>query len=139
MELNVGNGDEGTITAIITSGVPPFTLNWFPSVSDGIYATGLTPGNYSVTIIDGNGCTDNRNIEIICNTQYSDYRIFNICSDRMELSSGNKFGLIEMLNFGFQDITSGDTTCILNNAEFIVSVTANTVVVYLVLYIMVFL
>jgi hypothetical protein len=44
----------------------------------------------------------------------------------MELSYGNKFGLIEMLNYGFQDITTGDTTCVLNNAQFIASVTANT-------------
>jgi hypothetical protein len=121
-----GLGNEGTITAIITSGVPPFTISWFPSVSSGIYATGLTSGNYSVTITDNNGCTDIQEIEISCSTLYTEYRTFRICIDTMELSYGNKFGLIEMLNYGFQDITTGDTTCVLNNAQFIASVTANT-------------
>jgi hypothetical protein len=122
-----GLGSEGTITVILTSGAPPFTINWFPSVSSGIYATGLTSGNYSVTITDSNGCTDTQEIEITCSALYTGYRTFNICSDNMELSYGNKFGLIEMLNYGFQDITTGDTTCVLNNAQFIASVTANTI------------
>jgi hypothetical protein len=125
---NCGFGNEGTITAIITSGTPPFTLNWFPSISNGIYATGLTAGDYSLEIIDGNGCSDIKNVEIECSTQYTSYNIFNICKNYMDYSYGNKFGLIEMLNFGFQDITSGDTTCVLNSAEFIVTVTANTIV-----------
>jgi hypothetical protein len=124
-----GLGNEGTITAIITSGVPPFTLNWFPSVSTDIYASGLTPGSYSLTIEDSNGCTDTQSIDIVCSAQYNEYRVFNICTDTMELSYGNKFGLIEQLNFGFQDVTSGDTSCILNSAEFIVSVTANSITV----------
>jgi hypothetical protein len=124
-----GLGNEGTITAIITSGIPPFTISWFPSVSSGIYATGLTSGNYSVTITDSNNCTDTQEFEVSCSALYSGYRTFRICSDIMELSYGNKFGLIEMLNYGFQDITTGDTTCILNNAQFIASVTANSTTV----------
>ena len=124
-----GLGNEGTITVILTSGVPPFTVTWFPSVASGIYATGLTPGNYSVTITDDNGCTDTQQIEISCSALYTEYRIFRICNDTMELSYGNKFGLIEMLNYGFQDITTGDTTCVLNNAQFIASVTANSTTV----------
>jgi len=122
-----GLGNEGTITVILTSGAPPFTIDWFPSVSSSIYATGLTSGNYSVTITDSNGCVDTQEIEVTCSALYTGYRTFNICSDNMELSYGNKFGLIEMLNYGFRDITSGDTTCVLNNAQFIASVTANTI------------
>lgn len=129
-----GLGNEGTITAIITSGAAPFTLNWFPSISNTIYATGLTSGDYSLEIIDSNGCSDIKTITISCIPQYSSFRIFKICEKTMDIKTSNKFGLIEMLNFGFQDLTLGNTTCVLDSTEFIVSVTANSIVTSSVIY-----
>lgn len=44
-----GTGNEGSITAFISSGAPPFTFNWssnVPSNPQSITATGLTAGTY---------------------------------------------------------------------------------------------
>lgn len=49
----------GTLTAISTAGTPPYSYYW----SDGqttSTATGLLPGNYSVQVIDANGCSKNK-------------------------------------------------------------------------------
>lgn len=53
---------DGTATAIITGGTGPFSLTWSPAPGGGqgtTTATGLCPGNYTLTLIDdnGTGCT----------------------------------------------------------------------------------
>jgi Secretion system C-terminal sorting domain len=50
-------GSNGTAIAVITQGVPPYHYNWSNGgVTDTI--TSLAPGNYTVTVIDGMGCSD---------------------------------------------------------------------------------
>ena len=59
-----GSGDTGTITALITSGEPPFTFLWSDNVSlnpQDIYVSGLTGGTYTLTITDSNNCVQTRN------------------------------------------------------------------------------
>ncbi len=54
---------DGTLIAIPTAGTPPYSYYW----SDGqttSTATGLLPGNYSVQVIDANGCSKNKYIQL---------------------------------------------------------------------------
>lgn len=51
--------DNGAIDVTITGGVPPFTPSWtgpngFSNGSEDI--TNLEPGDYTITVVDGNGC-----------------------------------------------------------------------------------
>ncbi|MCB0546714.1 MAG: T9SS type A sorting domain-containing protein [Phaeodactylibacter sp.] len=55
--------NDGTATATAVNGVPPYIYLW----SNGAVTqtiTGLTPGTYSVTIIDGLGCTASASVEV---------------------------------------------------------------------------
>ncbi|MFW0739220.1 T9SS type A sorting domain-containing protein [Flavobacterium sp. T12S277] len=46
----------GTATVTVTGGTTPYTYAWSPTGGTAATATGLTTGNYSCLITDGNGC-----------------------------------------------------------------------------------
>jgi gliding motility-associated-like protein len=54
----------GTATITESGGAAPYTYSWFPSGGGGPTASGLTPGNYTVTVADSKLCTENINITI---------------------------------------------------------------------------
>ena len=118
-----GTGNEGTITALITSGNPPFTFNWSPNVGaqTGIYVTGLTAGTYSLTVTDDDGCQQTLTKDIVCGSNYVAYELYNVCEGNFVETPSSKLGLLQMLNQGFNDLTSGATDCILTDAQFILN------------------
>ena len=123
-----GIGDEGSLTALITSGTPPFTFNWSSNVNGqtGIYVTGLTAGTYTLTVTDSYYCSKTLSSTISCNTNYSTYQTFNICEGYFTQTPGSKTGLLQMLNQGYQDLTVGNVDCQLNAAQFILEVNVGT-------------
>lgn len=130
-KTNCLNGTNGTITALISSGKPPFTLNWSSNVGSqtGIYVTGLTAGTYSVTVTDSDGCFKVRNIEITCDQQYVTYQTFKFCEGQFLELPAATLSLQRMLNEGYKDLTSGETGCILVSADFISKVQIGTTAV----------
>ena len=118
-----GTGNEGTITALITSGNPPFTFNWSSNVGaqTGIYVTGLTAGTYSLTVIDDDGCQQTLTKDIVCGTNYASYELYNVCEGYFVETPSSKLGLLQMLNQGFNYLTAGEVDCILNNAQFVLN------------------
>ena len=54
----------GSATITESGGTAPYSYSWSPSGGTGATATGLTPGNYTVTVTDNNLCTENININI---------------------------------------------------------------------------
>ena len=125
-----GTGDTGSITALITSGEPPFTFLWsdnVPSNPQDIYASGLTGGTYSLTVTDSNGCVQTRNTVISCNAIQSTYQIYTMCETDFSFTSGTKRGILQMLNEGFGDLTSGNTNCLLSAATYVAEVNVSGV------------
>lgn len=49
---------DGTATAVGSGGVGPYSYTWWPIGGSAATATGLVQGDYQVTIIDANLCTD---------------------------------------------------------------------------------
>lgn len=48
---------DGSVAIFPSNGQPPYSFQWFPSVLPPVSSqSGLCPGNYSCTIIDGSGC-----------------------------------------------------------------------------------
>ncbi|MFL5763603.1 MAG: PKD domain-containing protein [Bacteroidia bacterium] len=58
-----GNNN-GTATAFIASGTPPYTVSWMPYGGSGTTATGLVAGTYTVSVADGLGCTGTATVTI---------------------------------------------------------------------------
>ncbi len=54
---------DGTASVIVSGGVQPYITNWSNN-DNGATITGLTVGQYSVTVTDGNGCIATGNVEI---------------------------------------------------------------------------
>jgi hypothetical protein len=119
-----GTGSDGTITAAITNGTQPFTLEWSPNVGaqSGIFVTGLTAGTYSLKVTDSNGCTLTKQTTIDCLGNYKTYSIFNICDDKFVDTQSTKTGISQMFNQGYQDLIQGDINCKLTSADFILLV-----------------
>ena len=116
-----GTGGEGTITAFISSGNPPFTFNWSGNISNNpqqISVSGLSAGTYSVTITDNDGCSLTRSTDVICTSSYVSYQIYAMGEEEFQLQTGTKCGLLQLLNEGFVDLTQGNSGCILNSASF---------------------
>jgi uncharacterized protein (DUF2141 family) len=123
-----GSGSSGKITAFITSGEPPFSFNWsdnVPNEPQQIQVSGLTAGTYSLTVVDANGCSLTRNTTITCNSNYASYQTYVMGAEIFNIQSPTKFGLLQMLNEGFFDLTSGNTSCDLISATFTAKVSVN--------------
>lgn len=116
-----GNGNEGTITAFVSSGTPPFTYNWSQNIIGNpqqITVNGLSADTYTLTIIDSKGCSLQRSATITCNASYVSYQCYTMGSEVLQTQSPAKLGLLQMLNEGFFDLTNGNQNCILSSAEF---------------------
>lgn len=115
-----GNGNEGTVTALITGGNPPYTFGWSANAGSqtGIYLTGLTAGTYSLILTDSDGCVATKSISVNCSSNNTTYSLFNVCDSEFSEKSGTKQGLSQMLNDGYQLLTSGETGCSLTAATF---------------------
>jgi large repetitive protein len=123
-----GSGSSGKITAFITSGEPPFTFNWSDNVPNDpqqIQVSGLTAGTYSLTVVDSNGCSLTRNATITCSTNSINYQTYVMGAEVFNIQSPTKFGLLQMLNEGYFDLTSGNVGCELLSATFTAKVSVN--------------
>lgn len=49
---------DGTASVSVSGGTGPYTYTWSPNVSTGTSASALAGGQYTVTVIDQNGCQD---------------------------------------------------------------------------------
>jgi gliding motility-associated-like protein len=60
-EYNISepDGSDGSIAVTVTGGTTPYTYEWTPAVggTDDNEVSGLIAGNYSLTVVDENGCT----------------------------------------------------------------------------------
>jgi large repetitive protein len=116
-----GQGSDGTITAFISDGIPPFTFDWSDNVDSNpqqIKVTGLTAGTYSLTVLDSSGCSQTRTTIIDCDKTYVSYQSYVMGAEQFNLVSPTKRGILQMLNEGFDDLTSGNTNCDLIATEF---------------------
>lgn len=57
-------GANGSASVVVNSGNGPFLYNWLPAGGSAATATGLSAGNYSVQVIDVNGCISQQAIVI---------------------------------------------------------------------------
>jgi hypothetical protein len=120
-----GIGSGGTMTALISSGTPPFTFTWSDNVSGNpqtITVSGLTGGTYTLTLVDVSGCTQTRTSNVSCNPIETTYQIFTMCESDFQYTSGTKRGVLQMLNDGYYDLTSGNTNCLLSATTFVAQI-----------------
>jgi gliding motility-associated-like protein len=57
--------NNGSATAAVAGGTGPFNYAWSPSGGNAQTASSLAPGNYTVNIVDANGCTTSSTVTIL--------------------------------------------------------------------------
>ncbi|MBF4465046.1 T9SS type A sorting domain-containing protein [Flavobacterium sp. LC2016-12] len=65
------NGTNGTAGVTVFGGTPSYTYSWSPSGGTGASASGLSAGDYTVTITDSKGCTLAKTINVGTPTEIS--------------------------------------------------------------------
>jgi len=123
-----GEGSDGTLTALISTGTPPFTFDWSNNVQNNpqqIQVTGLTAGTYSLTVVDSVGCSLTRSALIDCQGLYVSYQTYIMGGEQFNIQSQTKYGLLQMLNEGFNDLTNDKVSCDLISAVYGVKVSVN--------------
>lgn len=118
---NCGTGNQGTLTAFITSGTPPFTYNWSNNVVGNpqqIKVSGLTAGTYDLTVIDSKGCSLKRTQTISCTPKYVSYQTYLMGSEDLIVDSQTDCGIQQMLFDGYLDLITNETGCTLNSTIF---------------------
>jgi PKD repeat protein len=66
--VTCNNCNNGSISAIVSGGNPPFTYAWTPNVSTTSSASNLSIGNYQVCVTDSIGCSACTNAQIYLDT-----------------------------------------------------------------------
>jgi hypothetical protein len=124
--VNPVNND-GSISAIITQGEPPFTWTWSSNVNGqtGLTVNNLTAGTYSLSITDNNGCTQERQIILNGFTTVSSYQVINVCDLTFQNTDSVIKGPKQMLLEGFHDLTINDVNCVLNQSIFSAQISLN--------------
>lgn len=120
-----GTGNSGKITAFINQGETPFSFNWSDNVPGNpqqIQVSGLTGGTYSLILVGDNGCSLSRSTTITCNQSLTSYQTYVMGSEVFNIASPTKFGLLQMLNEGYYDLTLDNTGCDLISATFTATV-----------------
>ena len=123
-----GEGSDGTLTALISTGTPPFTFDWSSNVQNNpqqIQVTGLTADTYSLTVVDSVGCSLTRSALIDCQGLYVSYQTYVMGGEQFNIQSQTKYGLLQMLNEGFDDLTNDKVSCDLISAVYGVKVSVN--------------
>lgn len=64
-DVSCAGGSDGTATVIVIAGNGPFTYDWLPSGGTAATGTGLSAGNYKVSVTDVNGCSTTFNFDIL--------------------------------------------------------------------------
>lgn len=123
-------GNNGTITALITNGQPPFTLTWSTNVNGqtGMTVNSLSAGTYNLLIVDDNGCERTKTVSIGGNVEISSYQVYSVCdSDLFNYGQLLTKGPKQMLLEGFNELTLNEFNCVLNQSIFEASVTVSGV------------
>lgn len=67
-----GGNNDGTATVNISSGTPPYDITWSSGQQDTETITGLSSGNYQVTVTDANGCETTGQVSVGTNVGIDD-------------------------------------------------------------------
>jgi gliding motility-associated-like protein len=62
--VSCNGGNDGSITVNASGGTPPYTYSWSPTGGNTATASGLTAGNYTVTVTDNTGCISTQTFTI---------------------------------------------------------------------------
>ena len=116
--------NDGSISAYITGGKPPFTLYWSGDVNGqtGTTVSNLKTGDYSLRVVDSNGCSKLRRIPIKGATEYTSTGFYKVCSTSiLNQPIVIETGPRQLLNEGYNQIiltSPGYTNCLLSAATF---------------------
>ena len=116
-----GDGNDGSISVIISNGEEPFTFQWsdnVPGNPQDIYVTNLSADTYTLTLTDSNGCCSTRITTIECYRNLNPYLYYIMGEDEFTETPVGKCSLLKLLNEGYQELIELFTGCKFRFAEF---------------------
>ena len=134
--VNSGCLPQGTLTAFINSGTPPYTLTWEGDVSGqtGFAVYNLSNGNYGLTVTDSQGCSTRKTVTVKCELREVTTYSYDFGSGDFVCGNDDTVGFLQMLNQTFVELTNGQSNCLMNLAYFYVDIEVGTTATTLDLY-----
>jgi uncharacterized protein (DUF2141 family) len=123
-----GSGSDGSISAFIFSGTPPYQFNWSNNIFGNpqqIQVSNLSGGTYSLTLVDSKGCSLTRSANVSCNANSVTYQTYVMGEQNFIIDSPVKCSLSKMLNDGYFNLISDNENCVLDDAVFTAKVSVN--------------
>ena len=125
------NNDDGSISSYIINGEPPFTLYWSGDVGTqtGFTVSNLPAGEYSLRVVDSNGCSKTKKVPINGFNRYGSTGYYEVCSGTLNEPMVIQSGPRQYYNEGYNELISlypGYTNCLLTGATFQALITAGT-------------
>ena len=125
------NNDDGSISSYVTNGEPPFTLYWSGDVGTqtGFTVSNLPAGEYSLRVVDSNGCSKTKKVPINGFNRYGSTGYYEVCSGTLNEPMVIQSGPRQYYNEGYNELISlypGYTNCLLTGATFQALITAGT-------------
>ena len=112
-----------SITAAAATFAGPVTMSSTLSASGGIITSTISASSNvyvsgSLTVVGNDGCSLSRTTNISCNATLTSYQTYVMGAEVFNIESPTKFGILQMLNEGFYDLTIDNTGCDLVSATF---------------------
>ncbi len=114
--INPSGGNNGIVTAnIVSGGVAPFDYLWLPNGCNQVTCSNLSPGTYSLTVVDAQGCNASNSVTLsyplAINNMLKQALVLypNPVINNLHIKGENILGKLEVIN------TMGQTMSVLNN------------------------
>lgn len=114
---------DGSATAIVSGGTPPYTYLWSPGSQTTASVSGLSNGTYTFTVTDSNGCNNSAKIRLVNIRKWSDcpFPPNFICNSDIGVCTDHGCDSLDITAFGADPTGTVSSECAFEAANYYIN------------------